>query len=101
MTPPKGVHPSDLTPREQAHVRMSLRFLHAKFGSWEQLAKVLGFKADSLRHDKPVSVRLAFRVARLVDVPIDDVLAGKFPSPGVCPYCGHVAETPGKEEAPM
>jgi hypothetical protein len=32
---------------------------------------------------------MALRVARLAGVPIDDVLAGKFPPAGTCPYCGN------------
>ena len=31
---------------------------------------------------------IAFRVARLAKVGVDDVLAGRFPPPGTCPHCG-------------
>ena len=34
---------------------------------------------------------MAFRVARLVDVGIDDLLAGRCQFPVACPTCGHVA----------
>jgi hypothetical protein len=37
----------------------------------------------------PVSASMAFRVARLAGVTVDDVLVGKFPPPGTCPHCGH------------
>ena len=38
-----------------------------------------------------VSASLAFRVARLAGVMVDDLLVGKFLPPGACPNCGHVA----------
>lgn len=31
---------------------------------------------------------MAIRIARLAGVPIEDVLTGTFPAPGVCPHCG-------------
>ena len=40
----------------------------------------------------PVSASIAVRTARLADVGVDDVLAGKFPPPGTCAYCGHRQE---------
>jgi len=36
---------------------------------------------------------LAFRVARLAKVVVDDVLTGRFPDPRCCPHCGHVRES--------
>jgi hypothetical protein len=35
---------------------------------------------------------VAFRVAKLAKVAVDDVLAGRFPAPGTCPHCGHVGD---------
>ncbi|HEX2687870.1 MAG TPA: hypothetical protein VHN14_14685 [Kofleriaceae bacterium] len=32
---------------------------------------------------------LALRVARLAGVPMDELLAGRWLSPRVCPHCGH------------
>lgn len=90
---------SDLTKEEQAHVRTALRFLHRRFGSWEPLSVALGQDDSSLAHvargDRAVSARLVFRVARLVKVGIDDLISGKYPAPGACPLCGHIA---GQEE---
>jgi hypothetical protein len=37
-------------------------------------------------------IAVAFRVARLTGVSIDDLLAGKYPPPGTCPHCGHSAD---------
>jgi hypothetical protein len=36
-----------------------------------------------------VSASLAYRVARLAEVGIDDLLAGAFPPPNTCPHRGH------------
>lgn len=83
---------SDLTPEEQINVRTALKFLRARSGGWEPLAKVLGFKPLTLSNvvgGRTVSASLAVRVARLADVPVDDVLAGRYPGEGTCPYCGH------------
>jgi hypothetical protein len=83
----------DLTAAEQTHVRTALRFLRARSGTWASLAKVLRYNDTSLSGvacgTKPVSAELAFRVARLAEVGVDDLLAGRFPPPGTCPHCGH------------
>jgi hypothetical protein len=34
------------------------------------------------------SPAVVFRLARLAGVGVDDVLAGRFPEPGVCAHCG-------------
>jgi hypothetical protein len=82
----------DLTAKEQAAVRVALRFLHVRFGGWVNLTKALRFKGCTLRivagGHKTVSASMAVRVARLVSVGVDDLLAGKFPPPGSCPLCG-------------
>ena len=86
----------DMTSDEQKNVRTALRFLRARCGGWEPLAKLLGMKACTAGHvaagRKGVSARLAFRIARIAKVGVDDVLTGRFPAPGACPHCGHVAE---------
>ena len=81
---------SDLTSKEQANVRTALRFLRARCGGLKPLAKALRYTRQTLR--LPASPTLAFRIARLAGVPIDDVLAGKYPPPGTCPHCGHRKE---------
>lgn len=84
---------SDLTTQEQGHVRAALRFLRARCGGWEPMAKALRFSKLSMRNimkGKPVSASLAVRVARFAAVPVDDVLGGKYPPPGSCPHCGHI-----------
>lgn len=86
---------ADLTKEEEARVRAALRFLRTRVGGWAPLAKSLGFKQVTLTHvanGQTVSASLAFRIARFVKVPVDDLLAGRFPAPGACPHCGHCPE---------
>ena len=87
---------SDLTTEEQTNVRTALKFLRLQSGGWKPLAKALGFKSITLSHvagGRTASASLAFRVARLAGVPVDDMLAGRYPGKGTCPYCGHREET--------
>jgi plasmid maintenance system antidote protein VapI len=87
---------SDLTATEQTNVRTALRFLRARLGRFENLAKVLHAQPNALRHvvagRHAVSVSIAYRVARFAKVSVDDVLTGRFPEPGTCAHCGHRAE---------
>jgi hypothetical protein len=81
----------DLTETEQANVRAALRFLRYRAGGWKAMAPVLGFKKKTLTNvseGRAVSANMAFRVARLAGVPVDDLLTGKFPLPGACAHCG-------------
>jgi hypothetical protein len=82
---------SDLTPKEQEHVRVALRFIHARCGTWAHAAKALRANRLTLMRvaaGSVVSASTAVRVARLAQVNVDDVLGGKFPPPGTCPHCG-------------
>lgn len=83
----------DLTIEEQERVRNALHFLHARVNGWKPLGKVLHFDHTTLIHvangRRAVCASLAFRIARLVKVSIDDLLAGKFPEEGVCPRCAY------------
>jgi hypothetical protein len=86
---------TDLTKQEQANVRAALRFLHVRLGTWEMVAKALRFKRSTIMDSVSgavVSASLAFRTARLAGVPVDDVLAGRFPPAGTCPMCGHASD---------
>jgi len=87
---------SDLTAKEQASVRIALRFLRTRCGTWEALWKALRFSKATMRRTidgGEVSASMAVRVARLAGVGVDDVLTGRYPLPGTCPHCGHRAET--------
>lgn len=82
-----------LTDKEQRHVRTAIRFLRFKVGGWMPLAEALGMKVDSIvkvvnARGRDVTVQLAYGVARLTDVSIDDLLAGRLLSPRTCPHCG-------------
>lgn len=77
---------SDLTATEQANVRAALRFLRARTGRLDVLAKSLRFERATLRRalagNDPVGPTMVLRVARLAGVGVDDVLAGRFPPSG-------------------
>ena len=74
-------------------MRIAIRYLHAKCGNWETLAKMLCMQDDSirkvLRGGRGVSAELAFRVSRLAKVSMDVLLSGRLVPPGTCPNCGH------------
>lgn len=84
----------DLSPEEQRHVKTALRYLRARLGGWGPLAKALRYRPRSLTRGTPLSAKLVFRLARLAEVPVDDVLTGRYPPGGACPRCGYLPETP-------
>lgn len=79
-----------LTAKEAANVRAAARFLRARMGGWKNVAKALHVTRTTAY--KAPNPALAFRLARLVGVGVDDVLTGRYPPPGVCPHCGHARE---------
>lgn len=83
-----------LSEEEQKNGRQALRYLRFRTGGWKPLAAALGFKRKTLTNvsegSKGVSPNMAFRLARLAGVTIEDLLAGKFPPPGACPHCGRL-----------
>jgi hypothetical protein len=79
-----------LTAKEAANVRAAARFLRARMGGWANVAKALHVDKRTA-HSAPSPI-LAFRLARVVGVGVDDVLTGKYPPPGTCPHCGHRAD---------
>jgi len=93
---------SDLTDKEQRAVRLALRFLRQRAGTWKGLAKGLRYEEHSLQKTatgkRPVSPALALRVARLAGVGMDDVLSGQWLSGRVCPHCGHPPDDFADEE---
>jgi len=84
--------PTILTAEEQQNVRAALRFLHIRFGTWQILAKALRFKrprlVEAMSGREAVGADLVLRVARLVEVPFDDVATGRYPVKETCPHCG-------------
>ena len=91
---------SDLTLTEQKHVRTAIRALRRKVGAWGPLADALHAKYDTIEKvvngRRAVTASLAFRVARLAGVPVDDLLAGQY-LPGACPRCGHLPDFADEE----
>jgi hypothetical protein len=86
-------HQLSLTATEQQHVRVALRYLRQQVGGWDQVAKVLGIESiNKIGQGRPVTEQVAFRVARFCRVPVDDVVAGRFPGKPTCPHCGHELE---------
>lgn len=84
--------PSDLTAEEQERVRVALRILRLRVGSWPAVAAELSAKTGTVKlfaeaRGKPTA-GIALRVARLLRAPLEDLLSGAFPKPGACPYCG-------------
>lgn len=71
----------------------ALCFLRVKFESWKPIAKLLHFEeaslADVRAKRRSVSANLAVRLARILGIGIDDLLAGNWPEPGMCPRCGY------------
>jgi len=94
---------SDLTVREQRSVRTTLLFLRVRAGgAWEPVVKALHVEEDTIAKvahgRRPVTARLAIRVARLIEVGVDDLLAGTHMSSRVCPHCGHPSDDFGDEK---
>lgn len=81
---------SDLTAAEVVNVRKAVAFLRFRCGNVKALARALRTSKATLGRPSPL---LAFKVARLAGVGVDDVLTGKYPPPGVCAHCGHQEET--------
>lgn len=93
----------DLTAAESANVRTALKFLRTRCGGWDGVASALAFARTSLTdtaHGRiPPSASMAIRIARIAGTTIDDVLAGRFPAVGACPYCGHCPTPTGEPAA--
>ncbi len=88
--PPKATkRPCELTLAEQRNVRSMALKLRGQYRSWHALAAALGINRITLVRAQPgkqaPTVGLAFRLARLAKVSVDDVLSGRL---GVCPHCG-------------
>ena len=90
----------DLKLDEQEHVRNALHFLRAKFGTWKSIARTLHFEEVTViqiaNGTRTVTASMAFRLARVLAVGVDDLVGGRFPEPGVCPRCGYRVPIDGK-----
>lgn len=86
---------------EQKAVRTTLMVFRARIGGWKPLAKLLGYEAESLGKvvtgRRGVTFDLALRLAYFLDMPVDDVIGGKYIPTATCPKCGHVPDFNGDE----
>lgn len=99
---------SDLSQTEQRNVRTALRYLRGKLGGWVSVSKVMGLQPESLKkmayeRTRSVSIRVAFRAAKILDVSLENLLSGQALAK-VCPHCGHSRdfddETTADESSP-
>jgi hypothetical protein len=97
---PRKVAKADLTAMEQAQVLRALTTMKIRLGgSWVRVAKTLQIQPHTFdRVRLAPTLSAAFRVARWAAVPLEDVLAGRWPVPGSCPMCGQ--RTPAMLPAP-
>lgn len=74
---------SKLSPIEEHNARAALRILRVlrvRYAGWASLAKVLRYETESLAkvgRRNPVTPTLAFRVAKLAEVTMDELLTGR------------------------
>lgn len=84
----------DLSRDEQRNVLDALRALRARFGNWFSVERALPIshsqRVEMTEGRAEVSTTIAFRIAKLLEVSLHDVLQGiAFPKP-TCPHCGKV-----------
>jgi hypothetical protein len=83
----------DLSVDEQEHVRNAIHFLRLKLGTWKSLARLLHFEEITLTQSadgsRSVTASMAFRIARVANIKVDELITGHFPVPGTCPRCGY------------
>lgn len=86
----------DLDEKEQNHVRTAMRVLALRLGGSIVLAKAVRLQRNTTnkiaRGARIVTPTLAFRVARLAGVTLDDLLAGRVVPQGACRFCGRAPD---------
>ena len=92
---PSDFEPLDrLTSEQERHVRAAMAVLRIRFGSFAKVAKAMKVQRKTVERHASGRGRptpgMAIRVASLVGVTVDEVLTGKFPLEGSCPYCGRI-----------
>jgi hypothetical protein len=82
----------DLSLSEQASVRNALHFLRSKFGTWKDVARMLRYEDTTVINcaagSRSIMASMAFRIARLCEISVDELLEGRYPARG-CPRCGY------------
>lgn len=83
----------DLSFDEQKHVLAYLKMLRARLGNWTTVERALplshSVRVEVTSGRSEISTAIAFRIAKLMDVSLYDVLAGTAHPPNTCPHCGH------------
>jgi len=82
----------DLSLDEQRNVLDTLRALRARFGNWFTVERALPIshsqRVEMTEGRTEVSTTIAFRIAKLLEVSLHDVIHGlALPKP-TCPHCG-------------
>jgi hypothetical protein len=75
----------DLTIEEIANVRHAFRFLSAQIGRGQPIARAMGLTTKIVEHSlerrRRPSVGFALRLSRLAKVNVEEILAGRWPTP--------------------
>ena len=84
--------PWRLTPKEQANVKAAIAALRIRHRTLAKMAQLMGMNHKTLewnahRRGKPTRA-MAVKLAALACVSTEDVIYGRWPKPGCCPYCG-------------
>jgi len=82
----------DLSRDEQRNVIHVLRALRGRFGNWITVERALPIshsqRVELTEGRTEVSTTIAFRIAKLLDVSLHDVLKGTALPQPTCPHCG-------------
>lgn len=84
----------DLSLDEQRNVLDMLRALRVRFGNWFTVEKALPIshsqRVEMTEGRTEVSTTIAFRIAKLLEVSLADVISGSALPKPTCPHCGKV-----------
>lgn len=84
--------PGQLTPEESTNVLIALEYMVARVGGGQALAYRMGIDRTCVRRalkERPTpGAVIAWELSRVAQVPVEDIIAGKYPPPGSCPHCG-------------
>ena len=82
----------DLSRQEQRNVIHVLRALRGRFGNWLTVERALPIshsqRVEVTEGRTEVSTTIAFRIAKLLEVSLHDVITGAALSKQTCPHCG-------------
>lgn len=84
----------DLSRQEQQNVLALLHALRARFGNWFTVERALPIshsqRVEVTEGRTEVSTTIAFRIAKLLELSLHDVIAGTALPKNTCPHCGGV-----------